>query len=59
MGQWQEFLKNMSTVGYLGSYDIEIGCKPEKVRQEYTDGLIYLQSCLWEEWIWKIKLNAH
>lgn len=41
---WQAFLRNLRATGYQGSWDIEIGCEPDQVDAEYTDGLNYLKS---------------
>ena len=41
---WVPFLRNLRTSGYRGSLDIEIGCAPDRVAAEYSDGLNYLKS---------------
>lgn len=41
---WRTLLDNLLSAGYDGSWDIEIGCRPDQVRQEYGFGLNYLQS---------------
>ncbi|NJL32075.1 MAG: sugar phosphate isomerase/epimerase [Phycisphaerales bacterium] len=41
--QWKFFLENLAKIGYLGSLDIEIGCEPERVSDEYSNGLNYLK----------------
>jgi len=41
---WRPFLRNLRAAGYTGSLDIEIGCAPDRVAAEYTDGLNYLKS---------------
>ena len=41
---WPPLLQNMISAGYAGSWDIEIGCKADQVRQEYGFGLNYLQN---------------
>jgi len=41
---WKPLLGNLAGTGYGGSRDIEIGCRPDQVRQEYGFGLNYLQS---------------
>jgi sugar phosphate isomerase/epimerase len=42
--EWKPFLTNLRAAGYHGSLDIEIGCKPELVLEEYQYGLHFLQS---------------
>lgn len=46
---WVPFLRNLRTSGYRGSLDIEIGCAPDRVAAEYTDGLNYLKSLKLDE----------
>ncbi len=41
---WAAFLANLDASGYTGSLDIEIGCVPEEVEDEYRDGMSYLKS---------------
>lgn len=41
---WRPLLENLASAGYDGSWDIEIGCRPDQVRQEYGFGLNYLRS---------------
>jgi sugar phosphate isomerase/epimerase len=41
---WRPFLRNLRASGYTGSLDIEIGCAPDRVAAEYSDGLDYLKS---------------
>jgi len=41
---WKPLLANLVGAGYDGSWDIEIGCRPDQVRQEYGFGLNYLRS---------------
>ncbi len=41
---WAAFLHNLQEAGYAGSLDIEIGCAPDRVRAEYSDGLNFLRS---------------
>jgi sugar phosphate isomerase/epimerase len=41
---WKPLLENLVSTGYDGSWDIEIGCMPDQVRQEYRYGLNYLKS---------------
>ena len=40
---WEPLLANLLGAGYDGSLDIEIGCRPDQVRQEYRFGLDHLQ----------------
>ncbi|MGA2362583.1 MAG: sugar phosphate isomerase/epimerase family protein [Candidatus Aminicenantales bacterium] len=42
--EWKPLLKNLRAAGYTGSLDIEIGCPPERVFDEYRNGLKYLLS---------------
>ena len=42
--EWKPLLQNLKAAGYQGGFDIEIGCKPEQVLDEYKDGLNYLTS---------------
>jgi sugar phosphate isomerase/epimerase len=42
--QWKPLLESLVNAGYGGSWDIEIGCKPDHVAEEYAYGLSYLQS---------------
>ncbi|MHC4191627.1 MAG: sugar phosphate isomerase/epimerase family protein [Planctomycetota bacterium] len=47
---WKPFLNNLFASGYKGSLDIEIGCKPDEVKEEYSFGLNYLQPLVkWEK----------
>jgi sugar phosphate isomerase/epimerase len=41
---WGPLLRGLRAAGYAGSWDIEIGCAPERVEAEYLDGLNYLKS---------------
>lgn len=40
---WKPLLANLVGAGYDGSWDIEIGCRPDQVIEEYRFGLNYLQ----------------
>ena len=40
---WKPLLANSVGTGYEGSWDIEIGCRPDQVIEEYGFGLHYLQ----------------
>ena len=40
---WKPLLANLVGTGYDGSRDIEIGCRPDQVIEEYGFGLNYLQ----------------
>ena len=40
---WKPLLTNLVGAGYHGSWDIEIGCRPDQVIEEYRFGLNYLQ----------------
>jgi sugar phosphate isomerase/epimerase len=40
---WKPLLANLVCAGYDGSWDIEIGCRPDQVTEEYGFGLNYLQ----------------
>lgn len=46
---WRPFLRNLRASGYAGSLDIEIGCAPDRVAAEYTDGLDYLKSLTFDD----------
>ena len=41
---WKPLLANLAGAGYEGSWDIEIGCRPDQVTEEYRFALHYLQS---------------
>jgi sugar phosphate isomerase/epimerase len=41
---WVPLLRGLRAAGYSGSWDIEIGCAPERVEAEYKDGLAFLKS---------------
>jgi sugar phosphate isomerase/epimerase len=41
---WAPLLRGLRAAGYAGSWDIEIGCAPERVQDEYLDGLNHLKS---------------
>ena len=41
---WKPLLENLVRAGYKGSWDIEIGCRPDQVLGEYKSALTYLQS---------------
>jgi sugar phosphate isomerase/epimerase len=41
---WKPLLENLVSTGYDGSWDIEIGCRPDEVAAEYRFGLSYLES---------------
>jgi sugar phosphate isomerase/epimerase len=43
---WAPLLRGLRAAGYAGSWDIEIGCAPERVEAEYLDGLNYLKSLI-------------
>jgi len=40
---WKPLLVNLVGAGYEGSWDIEIGCRPDQVTEDYRFGLNYLQ----------------
>ena len=40
---WKPLLANLAGSGYDGSWDIEIGCRPDQVIGEYGFGLNHLQ----------------
>ena len=40
---WKPLLANLAGAGYEGSWDIEIGCRPDQVTEEYRFALHYLQ----------------
>jgi sugar phosphate isomerase/epimerase len=41
---WTSLLGSLAEAGYKGSRDIEIGCPPDRVVEEYRSGLSYLMS---------------
>jgi sugar phosphate isomerase/epimerase len=41
---WAPLLRGIRAAGYTGSWDLEIGCAPEWVAAEYTEGLNHLKS---------------
>jgi sugar phosphate isomerase/epimerase len=41
---WVPLLRGLRAAGYTGSWDIEIGCAPERVEIEYKNGLEFLKS---------------
>jgi sugar phosphate isomerase/epimerase len=42
--EWTELLRSLDASGYEGSLDIEIKCSPERVEEEYREGLAALDA---------------
>jgi sugar phosphate isomerase/epimerase len=43
---WPRIMAGLNAAGYQGSYDIEIVCHPEAVRQQYSEGLAFIDKLL-------------
>jgi sugar phosphate isomerase/epimerase len=43
---WQRIIAGLNAAGYQGSYDIEIVCQPEAVRQQYLEGRVFIEKLL-------------
>jgi len=43
---WPGILGSLAAAGYRGSFDIEIICPPEDVRQEYREGCVFIETIL-------------
>jgi sugar phosphate isomerase/epimerase len=43
---WPAVIEGLRTAAYEGSFDIEIICPPENVRQEYAQGLAFIDAML-------------
>jgi len=42
--EWMELLRSLDAAGYEGSLDIEIKCSPDRVEEEYREGLAALDA---------------
>lgn len=45
---WPAIIDSLGASGYEGSFDIEIICPPEAVRQEYSRGLAFIEAILFQ-----------
>ena len=43
---WSEIISGLRASGYNGSFDIEIICMPEAVRQEYSQSRAFIEALL-------------
>jgi sugar phosphate isomerase/epimerase len=43
---WPRIIGALQAVSYLGSYDLEIICRPEEIQQEYGEGHTFIDSIL-------------
>jgi sugar phosphate isomerase/epimerase len=43
---WPRIMAGLNAAGYRGSFDIEIVCQPEAVRQQYSEGLVFIEKIL-------------
>ena len=43
---WPQIIAGLKTADYRGSFDIEIACPREDVRQRYTEGRAFIESLL-------------
>lgn len=43
---WPRITAGLKAADYRGSYDIEIACRPEAVRQQYTEGRMFIEKLL-------------
>ena len=43
---WHRIMAGLNAAGYRGSFDIEIVCQPEAVRQQYSEGLTFIDKLL-------------
>ncbi|CAB1060197.1 hypothetical protein D1BOALGB6SA_4962 [Olavius sp. associated proteobacterium Delta 1] len=39
-------MTELNAAGYRGSFDIEIVCQPEAVRQQYSEGRMFIEKLL-------------
>ena len=50
---WPAIIGGLGASGYQGSFDIEIICPPEAVRQEYNRGLAFIEAILFQTDDWR------
>jgi len=50
---WPAIIGGLGASGYQGSFDIEIICPPEVVRQEYSRGLSFIEAILFQTYDWR------
>jgi sugar phosphate isomerase/epimerase len=43
---WPRIVAGLNAAGYRGSFDIEIVCQPEAVRQQYSEGRAFIEKLL-------------
>jgi len=43
---WPRIMAGLNAAGYQGSYDIEIVCPPEAVRQQYSEGRAFIEKII-------------
>jgi len=43
---WPRVMTGLNAAGYQGSYDIEIVCRPEAVRQQYSEGRSFIEKII-------------
>jgi len=43
---WPQIMAGLNAAGYRGSFDIEIVCQPEAVRQQYSEGRTYIETLI-------------
>ena len=43
---WPRVMSGLNAAGYQGSFDIEIVCRPEAVRQQYSEGRAFIEKLL-------------
>ena len=43
---WPQIISGLKAVDYRGSFDIEIVCQPEVIRQQYSEGRVFIERLL-------------
>ena len=43
---WPQIISGLKAVDYRGSFDIEIVCQPEVIRQQYSEGRVFIEKLL-------------
>ena len=43
---WHRIIAGLNAAGYQGSYDVEIVCQPEAIRQQYFEGRVFIEKLL-------------
>jgi len=43
---WRRIIAGLNAAGYRGSFDIEIVCQPEAVRQQYSEGRVFIEKLI-------------